>query len=919
MDSNPRSSAQQSARTSKIPTSRPSSQMTGTDGRRTPLTVSATGSPLPAVPVPPRNVTSPTPTSKIPKKSQVPFGPPTSKTSRISTGGGHSRHSGLPRPHGAPDTPIVTSPTGVAYKKTSPLSSRDKPLPSPPIAQVVDPNSPPKAQRTLVDAEAGTPSDEAWPILRPETFSPLKDMTSYRLPKPEQQQQRRSVSEVSSQSHNANMLVENRSFTASASFDVGGGSVSSRQSQQPPALLEERKPKTIEARRFSSNNPYGRAFHAYSPAGDEAVNSPLARKSSAPLTIQVPPRLSSKRASLPLLRTELHGESSQEEVHDIKQNIKQWPLHKLDSDDTPSSVQDHANRDEVIFSATNDAAPSGESVNSELAARSSDVSLADKNVSPQDHLEDQPLYDPETGYRTKILSWKKDEPTRGPVLRVHKDADALILGIGEVSDDEPDLSDEPSEKVSLRHSIGAFAHRMSKPNRSTTTAESKPLPTTASTMASTMAEADKIESVKISPLRNFAPQRQPSARLPPWSPSSRIVQNSNENRSPLSIVAPDVTASGSPQVEASSATNLGPRRPSSPAQMNQVKEATIATTADASPVDDEVVARDEVSRVSPMKKAKRVLGMGREGPPRWMAPTMSSLGMRKRLSVEHRKAGSPRKMSGRMSSRDVPVNADASGTTPPSSRRTAQSNQGTRRASHLRTSMIATPASERSAGTVSASKSTQTGPELLAQSSTSSAVDNNVGHQSARRAEDVPKKSSIAKVKAKRSFRSMFSKSDIVPTEKMPKVPDTKRASLATSSKTLTKRVSKSFSKTNVQTIPAGQYSTAANDTKMHDIAAPHQGTPSNFAAENQLAFQCDPAVVLTKLTNTVMSMSADHPQRERVLELAEAVLQIVETSDQAKLSCEHARKHARDAELNYARIQLDVGRIQKLCESLLV
>ncbi|KAH7080099.1 hypothetical protein BKA63DRAFT_505697 [Paraphoma chrysanthemicola] len=889
--------------------------MAGSNGHRTPLTVSATGSPLPAVSAPPRNVTSPTPTSKIPKKSQLPFGAPTSRSSRTSTGGGHSRHSGLPRPHGAPDTPAITSPTGMAYKKTSPLTSRDKPLPSPPIAQVIDPNSPPKAQRTLVDAEAGTPSEEAWPILRPETFSPLKDTTSYNIPKPEQQQQRRSVSEVSSQSQNANVLVENRPLTASTSFNVCAVSVSSRQSQQMHALSEERKPKTVEARRFSSNNPYGRSFHAYSPAGNEAVNSPLARKSSAPLTIEVPPRLSSKRASLPLLHTEDHGDSPQEDVHDIKQNIKQWPVHKLESDNTSSSLPDHANHDEVIFSAANDAVPSGNSVNSKLAARSSDVSLADKTASPQDHLEDKPLYDPETGYRTKILSWKKDEPTRGPVLRVHKDADALILGIGEVSDDEPDLSDEPSEKMSLRRSIGAFAHRMSKPNGSTITAESKPVPTTASTMV----EADKIESVKISPLRNFAPQRQPSARLPPWSPSSRIVQNSNENRSPLSMVAQDMTASGSPQIEASSATTLGPQRSTSPAQIHQVKEATVAATADASQIDDEAVAKDELPRVSPMKKAKMVLGMGRDGPPRWMAPTMSSLGMRKRLSVEHRKAGSPRKMSGRMSSRDVPSSTDASEKTPPSSCRTAQSNQGTRRPSHLRTSMIATPASERSAGTVSASKSTQTGPELLAQSSTSSAVDTNVGHQSASRAEDVPKKSSTAKVKAKRSFRSMFSKSDIVPTEKTPKVPDSKRASLATSSKTLAKRMSKNFSKANVQTIPGGQDSTAANDTKLHDIAAPHRGMPSNFAAENQLAFQCDPTVVLTKLTNTVTLLSADHPQRERVLELAEAVLQIVETSNQAKLSCEHARKHARDAELNYAWIQLEVGRIQKLCESLMV
>jgi hypothetical protein len=35
-------------------------------------------------------------------------------------------------------------------------------------------------------------------------------------------------------------------------------------------------------------------------------------------------------------------------------------------------------------------------------------------------------------------------------------------------------------------------------------------------------------------------------------------------------------------------------------------------------------------------------------------------------------------------------------------------------------------------------------------------------------------------------------------------------------------------------------------------------------------------------------------------------------------LSCEHARKHARDAELHLARVQLEVDRIEKLCESLI-
>ncbi|KAF2661894.1 hypothetical protein K491DRAFT_710322 [Lophiostoma macrostomum CBS 122681] len=48
-------------------------------------------------------------------------------------------------------------------------NSRDKPLPSPPAASIVDPLSPPKAARTLVDAAVAEPPGTAnWPITEPE-------------------------------------------------------------------------------------------------------------------------------------------------------------------------------------------------------------------------------------------------------------------------------------------------------------------------------------------------------------------------------------------------------------------------------------------------------------------------------------------------------------------------------------------------------------------------------------------------------------------------------------------------------------------------------------------------------------------------------------------------------------------------------
>ncbi|KAF2033100.1 hypothetical protein EK21DRAFT_109237 [Setomelanomma holmii] len=923
-DSNSRQLVAKSTKGSKIPTSRPSSQMTSIEGRRTPLTISATGSPLPTVPLPPRDTVSPTPASKIPKKAGYVSAGLVAKNAKPSLGSGSSHNSGRPTARGLSDTATVTPRSNLAYKKSNPLLSRNKPLPSPPIAQVINPNSPPKAQRTLVDAEAGTPSDEVWPILQPETFSPLRTTSSRNLPEPEKQQQRRSVSGSPHQLVTANTLVKNRPVTASAALSARSNTSSSR--RKSLAGPQEPSRPTIEERRFSSNNPFGKAFHAYSPASDVAIASPLARKSSAPLAIQVPPRMSSKRASLPLLDTNEPNISTQKPSHEVKQGTDDWPLHK--------SEHGEISDDELVGDDTSvnavDAAHTSDNADAGPGSRLSDVSITDPLNPRSDDLTVKPFYDPETGYRTKILSWKRDQPNRGPVLRIHKDADALVLGIGDLSDDQSDAEGKHTERMSLGRSLGAFAQRMSK--------QAKPkviLEPHADTSTTTCApvDIDKSGSVKISPLRSFAPQRQSSARLPPWSPPSRNVQSSNNDRSYYSPSTLGATTSGLVRGEASYVTSVDPV---SSVRVDDAKTAIGASAARPMAADAEDLPTPVKNLPkSPIKKAKKALGLSRGVPsnrssmrmtPSWMAPTVSSQKSR-RASVEHGKAGSPRRMSGRMSSRDVSSLATASGSASPISRRTAQSTMA-RRPSKLRASMSATPPSERSTGAISATRSTQTGPELLPKSSLSSPSNTDPAKQPQISANVELKTTAATKVKAKRSFRSMFYKTNTTSTEKMPKMPDPKRASIATSGKTLAKRISKNLSKgqlpygseskTTIQTSTEAQEPIIDNDANMHDPTAPPEGTSSNAASGNSLAFQFDPAAVLTKLTNTVTSMPANDPDRVRLLEMAEAVLHCVETSNQAKLSCESARKHARDAEVNYARIQLEVGRIHKMCAGLI-
>ncbi|CAN9316950.1 unnamed protein product [Alternaria sp. RS040] len=80
----------------------------------------------------------------------------------------------------SPATRATTTPTGTSRLPRRPQS--DKPLPSPPIAQVVDPNSPLKASRTLVDAFTPSPTLNEYPVLRPENIPPRLSSKRSSLP-----------------------------------------------------------------------------------------------------------------------------------------------------------------------------------------------------------------------------------------------------------------------------------------------------------------------------------------------------------------------------------------------------------------------------------------------------------------------------------------------------------------------------------------------------------------------------------------------------------------------------------------------------------------------------------------------------------------------------------------------------------------
>jgi hypothetical protein len=179
------------------------------------------------------------------------------------------------------------------------MASFDKPLPSPPIARFVDPNSPAKAQRTLVDAEAGIPSVAAWPVLRPQsTFTPEAELTTDDTGLQQRQQQPRQshhdvMSNASNSEQTANTLVENRK-TSSGTASASRTNLAVSQSEQ--------QVQPVERRSFSSNNPYAKIVDTVSSGADASSRRPRSHNTSTPLPPPIPLRRSSKRKSLPLSR-----------------------------------------------------------------------------------------------------------------------------------------------------------------------------------------------------------------------------------------------------------------------------------------------------------------------------------------------------------------------------------------------------------------------------------------------------------------------------------------------------------------------------------------------------------------------------------------------------------------------------------------
>jgi hypothetical protein len=505
---------------SKIP-SPPKFQRTGSTDLRSPFSVSTTGSPCYiATPTDTKAVVSPTPTSKLPRKST----PTQGAFSKSYTYG--SKHAtprtNLPRSRNwQKPAAIVVPPSSVCLLiedtmitadlqqgsiRTTPPLSCDKPLPSPPIAQIVNPASPPKAQRTLVDAEAGTPTDEVWPVLKPENVPPLKSpslSTDGKLPQ-------RSVFETSTLQRNGSSVLESRDITPSVTNRTP--SQMSELSTGEEQLSHQRSRHMTEPRIFSPMDPYAKSFHAISTDASVAIDSPLAHKQRSLPAIAIPPRTSSKRSSL-LSPDITAGESPTQpsaSLRPAQSGYTKWPIFAAADETSKSQVTDRASESDACFTAEpeNNESVSFDGANVTRSHYGSIDSVSTWSLAAGSSLDNEAKVNYEGSVRVRRVSSHSSNPESGPTLRISADADAVLLGRDNSIPPVPTLPEHVLQQSFHEHSIGILPGRVTKQilvNKATSAGSRTPSPS--------LTETETIGSkpVKITPIRSMQPPRKPSS------------------------------------------------------------------------------------------------------------------------------------------------------------------------------------------------------------------------------------------------------------------------------------------------------------------------------------------------------------------------------------------------------------------------
>ncbi|UPX13173.1 uncharacterized protein EKO05_0003697 [Ascochyta rabiei] len=859
VDANPRQPGFRAIKdSSKIP-SPPQFQRSSRTGGRSPFSVSTTGSPCYTVmPQATEVVVSPTPTSRLPRKST----PTQSAFSKSYTyGTGHETpRSSLSRSRAGLKQSAIAVPLSSDFDKMSPSMGRNKPLPSPPIAQLVNPQSPPKAQRTLVDAEAGSPTEDEWPILQPENISLLKAPA---LSASDGLQQR-VVSEESVLRRNSIPMLKSR-VTTPSSVENRTPSQKSSQSTAEDDSSHKIFRQMTEPRTFGLTNPCVNSFHAFSTNTEVAIRSPLACKRRTPPSVLIPPRISSKRGSLPI-SGKTHNEVPIPHVSDPSRLVKscstkcpvletaaglplsgQLPTEELETDKQQRSLG--TKHGELAFPGTT---PATESHYGSID------SISMWSLAAGSSLDDEPEAYYEGSVRVRRLS---TNPFSGPILRISAEADAVLLGRDDSMPAVPALPEHVPEKTSQERSLGTLARHVCNQDLV------KVIPSTGSrslTPSSGEMEGNESTPVKITPIRSMQPPRNPSNG-----------DFSKMSTSPAGLVP----------IEIGQDEQVGDSSPDNSCDSFKVSQETPLSQAKAKSKDqipNEVQKHSYVGRMHHLHVPE--LNSAQE------AGNYSTT-----LQVE-------------IPQRAMQVMGTDGGLSKSSARKRLPM-------TWMMPKGAASTAKKDNVGRIP--------PRLGATVGSPHANDCSEGvRYSEQNVADA-----ALKIKAKRSFRDIFHRRDPKPTSQPAKKLDSTRSSIVGS--VLTQRIRTSTNCPKGSLARSDAVNAEAKHSITTSLSNDAVGTESNrqaalatldpslpdISSRPAPVAQYDTATVVHKILDHVTSMGADSPDRLRGLEIAEAVLHAVECSQEASMSAELARKHACDAELSAERAGVELKRLVKLCE----
>jgi hypothetical protein len=359
------------------------------------------------------------------------------------------------------------------------------------------------------------------------------------------------MSNASNPEKAANTLVEN-SKTSSGTAPASCKNLAVSQNEQHV--------QPVERHSFSSNNPYARIVHTVSSEADASSRRPKSHRISTPLPPPIPLRRSSKRKSLPLSRrdwSKVPHLSTVTPEDDIESSTITKPLSAMQPDNS-SATNSAVFSPEQPLVATVSEQSHGDTLDTSKRKEVSTTSLADNATQDEMSLiKYEPVHtlhaalpmhqvwvlDPATGWWSKTLAWRADEPDHGPVLRIHHDIEVILFGDDKSFLTDSNVPDAPTRN-SLSRTLQSIAERVSwhssynaPPSIQSPTQTSLPIKTTVKEMA----------PVVISPIRAMRPARQSSAPVSPRGLPSP------EQPSPRAQEA-QVTAAITMVIEASSCT-----------------------------------------------------------------------------------------------------------------------------------------------------------------------------------------------------------------------------------------------------------------------------------------------------------------------------------------------------------------------------